>query len=169
MRRGALSGRLVRRLGYPFVLLAIGAYAIVELPIVRYQPDCFDFRTVEGPLSEEFVLAITDKFALYGVHYAVFEATYTPKRRGVREDLPRSARVGRTWKIYTTLWHAHEGSWLPTAESNALRQVIEDDNGVTRAVIDERIAGFDKWIDGRYSEYGDYAFVRAIAIAPDSY
>jgi hypothetical protein len=114
------------------------------------------------------MLAITDKFALYGVYYAVFEATFPPERLGVHEDLPRSARAGWTWKIYTTLWHAHAGSWLPTAESQALRQVIEDDNGVTRAVIAERIAGFDKWIDGRYREYGDCAFVCAVAVAPDS-
>ena len=74
------------------LLLVIGIYALAYLPIIRYQPYCSGFRTVEGPLSQEFALAITENFALYSVHYAVYETTYTPKRHGDSEDLPRYAR-----------------------------------------------------------------------------
>ena len=129
----------------------------------------FRFPNGRGSAFQEFALAITENFALYSVHYAVYETTYTPKRHGDSEDLPRYAREGRTWKIYTTLWHAHEGSLLPTAQSHAFDQVYEEDNGVTKEVLIERISRFGEWMDAWNLAHSNCAFVRAVAIAPDSY
>ena len=105
----SFSGRLLRRLGYPFALLAIGVYTIVALPIVRYQPSCLGSGTIEGPLSKEFVLAVSDQLALLGITLAVYRTTYKDKTDGDREDVPDHWRELRTWDIYTTIWHARDG------------------------------------------------------------
>ena len=97
MRRGASSGGLVRRFGYPFVLLAIGAYAyrraadrtlparLFRLPHWSRAQLCRGVRRSRSPTSSPFMACITR---------CSRPNMDLPKRRGVREDLPRSARMG---------------------------------------------------------------------------
>ena len=164
----ALFGRLLRRFGYPFALLAIGVYAVVALPVVPYQPYCPGSGRVEGPISEEFVLAISDQLVLLGMTFAVYRTTYKDKTYGDREDVPEHWREHRTWNIHTTVWHARAGNRLLTAQRRALKQVLEHGRIVTGPPIDGRIANFGKWIDGRYRLFEDCALVRAVAIAGEN-
>ena len=164
----SLSGRLLRRLGYPFALLAIGVYTVVALPIVRYQPSCLGSGTVDGPLSDEFMRAISDQLVLLGITFAVYRTTYKDKTYGDREDAPEHWRERRSWNIDTTIWHARDGDRLLTAQRRALIQALEDEWGVTRAVTDERIAEFGDPVDGwRRLFFEDCALVRAVAITVD--
>lgn len=113
-------GRLAKRLSCPVaVLLAVGAFALVFMPVVSYQPSCPGSGTVEGPLSEAFVLAVSDQLTLRGMTFAVYRTTYKDKTYGDREDVPEHWREHRTWNIYTTIWHAWAGTWLPTAQRRA--------------------------------------------------
>ena len=163
-------GRLAKRLSCPVaVLLAVGAFALVFMPVVPYQPSCPGTGTVDGPLSKAFVLAVSDQLTLRGMTFAVYRTTYKDKTYGDREDVPEHWREHRTWNIHTTILHAWTGTWLPTAQCSALIQALEDGWGVTRAVIDERITEFGDPVDeGRHLFSEDCALVRAVAIAAEN-